>query len=170
MERWEREYIDAVIKSKQAQKNAQGHIWAYEEGYDSSRWVELTLPDGNKYYVPKEEISKRSKKKEHQKYREYYEACWEEADHGSTKSVKRKKQKRTQRYYADKVSFLATAFKTVKRLLVLCLLTILSCVLAIGQADVQTTIVCTFALVSLGILIHTAYFILRCLFEGNLRL
>ena len=54
MEQWEKEYIDAVTKSKQtrAQGNAIHH--SYEEGYDSSRWIEMKKSDGTKYYVPKE--------------------------------------------------------------------------------------------------------------------
>ena len=54
MEQWERDYIDAVLESKKDTENVKGHVWAYEEGYDSSRWTEMTRPDGTKYYVPKE--------------------------------------------------------------------------------------------------------------------
>lgn len=54
MEQWEKEYIDAVVKSKQAMGQGKTIHHSYEEGYDSSRWIEMEKPDGTKYYVPKE--------------------------------------------------------------------------------------------------------------------
>ena len=49
MEQWEKEYIEAVTKSKQGKSVD----CSYEEGYDSSRWVEMTLPDGKNITYPK---------------------------------------------------------------------------------------------------------------------
>lgn len=54
MEQWERDYIDTVSESKKEIQRAKGHVWAYEEGYDSSRWTEVIQPDGTKYYIPKD--------------------------------------------------------------------------------------------------------------------
>ena len=63
MEQWEKEYIDAVTKSKRANEQGKTFDCSYEEGYDSSRWVEMTLPDGKKHYIPKESVGNRSRKR-----------------------------------------------------------------------------------------------------------
>ena len=57
-----KEYIDAVTKANQAKNKGKTVDCSYEEGYDSSRWIEITLPDGKKYYVPKEAVGNRSGK------------------------------------------------------------------------------------------------------------
>ena len=54
MEQWEKEYIETVNRSKHASEQGKGIHCAYEEGYDSSRWVEVTRDDGTKYYIAKE--------------------------------------------------------------------------------------------------------------------
>lgn len=56
MEQWERDYIETVSESKKEIEKAKGHLWAYEEGYDSSRWMEVIQPDGTKYYIPKDDF------------------------------------------------------------------------------------------------------------------
>jgi len=53
MEQWEKEYIDAVTKSRRAKEQGKTIDCAYEEGYDSSRWVEMILPDGKNITYPK---------------------------------------------------------------------------------------------------------------------
>lgn len=53
MEQWEKEYIETVSRSKHFREQGKGIHCAYEEGYDSSRWVEVTRDDGTKYYIPK---------------------------------------------------------------------------------------------------------------------
>lgn len=50
MEQWEKEYIESITKSKQGKSVD----CSYEEGYDSSKWIEITRTDGTKYYMPKE--------------------------------------------------------------------------------------------------------------------
>lgn len=69
MEQWEKEYIDIVTKEKSEQENAKGHVWAYEEGYDSSRWDEVTNSDGTKYYVPKKSAFGSTKSKTSKKHK-----------------------------------------------------------------------------------------------------
>ena len=54
MEQWEKEYIDAVTKARKFREQGGAVNCAYEEGYDSSRWVEITRDDGSKYYIPKD--------------------------------------------------------------------------------------------------------------------
>ena len=53
MEQWEKEYIDAITKSRRAKEQCKTIDCAYEEGYDSSRWVEMILPDGKNITYPK---------------------------------------------------------------------------------------------------------------------
>ena len=65
MEQWEKEYIDAITKSRRAKEQGKTIDCAYEEGYDSSRWVEMILPDGKKHYIPKEAVGNRSRRRKY---------------------------------------------------------------------------------------------------------
>ena len=171
MEQWEKDYIDAVTKSRQAKEQGRIVDCSYEEGYDSSRWVEITLPDGKKHYVPKEAVGNRSgKRKGATHYRDYYETCWNEVEKRPGVSFERKRKQKPQRYYSEKVSFFRTVLKTVKRLIILLALAVLAVGLTQDKPEVQTTIAAVYALGSLGVVLYSIYFIIRCLIEGNLRL
>ena len=83
MEQWEKEYIDAVVKSKQAMGQGKTIHHSYEEGYDSSRWVEMTLPDGKKHYIPKESVGNRSCiRKYGSSYQAYNDSCFVDSGSG----------------------------------------------------------------------------------------
>lgn len=170
MEQWETEYIDAVTKAKQSKAQGKAVDCSYEEGYDSSRWVEITLPDGKKHYVPKESVGSRSRKRKNRNpYADYYEDCWNEVESKPAVLDARKRQ-RPHRYYSEKVSFFRILFKTIRRLLVLLVLAVLLVGLTMDRPDTQTTVAAVYVLASLGVIIHAIYYIIRCLFEKNLRL
>ena len=63
MEQWEKDYIDAVTESRRTKAQRKNIDCSFEEGYDSSRWVEMSRPDGTKYYVPKENASTSQRKR-----------------------------------------------------------------------------------------------------------
>ena len=67
MEQWEKEYIDFVMKAKRTKEEGKAVDCSYEEGYDSSKWIEIKNADGTRYYVPKksafDDQQKRSYKK-----------------------------------------------------------------------------------------------------------
>jgi hypothetical protein len=54
MEQWEKDYIEAVTSAKLTNKQRNAADSSYEEGYDSSRWIEIRYSDGSKHYIPKE--------------------------------------------------------------------------------------------------------------------
>ena len=170
MEQWEQEYIDIVTKSKRTKERGIVVDCSYEEGYDSSRWVEITLPDGKKHYVPKDSIGNRSRKRKRgNHYQAYNDACWREVERENVGFSFRKKSSQM-RYYSEKVSFFRTVLKTIRRLVSLLVITVLLFALTSDKPEVQYNLTIVYVLVSLGVIVHAIYFILRCLFEGNLRL
>ena len=170
MEQWEKEYIDAVTKAKQSKAQGKAVDCSYEEGYDSSRWVEITLPDGKKHYVPKESVGNRSRKrKKRNRYADYYEACWDEVE-GQPVAFGFRNRQRPHRYYSEKISFFRILFKTIRRLLALLALAVLLVGFTMDKPETQATVAAVYALASLGVIIHAIYYIIRCLFEKNLRL
>ena len=170
MEQWEQEYIDIVTKSKRTKERGIVVDCSYEEGYDSSRWMEITLPDGKKHYVPKQTIGKGSgKRKLGNRYQTYNDACWREVERENA-GFSFRKQPRQMRYYSEKVSFFRTVLKTIKRLIALLVIMVLLFALTSDKPEVQYHLTIVYILASLGVIVHAVYFILRCLFEGNLRL
>ena len=170
MEQWEKEYIDAIIEAKRSKAQGNAIDRSYEEGYDSSRWVEITLPDGKKHYVPKESVGNRSRKrKKRNRYADYYEACWAEVE-SQPVALGVQNPQRPHRYYSEKVSFFRILFKTIRRLLALLALAVLLVGLTMDKPDAQATVATVYGLASLGVIIHAIYYIIRCLFEKNLRL
>ena len=170
MEQWEKEYIDAVTKANQAKNKGKTVDCSYEEGYDSSRWIEITLPDGKKYYVPKEAVGNRSgKRKKQNQYQAYNEACWNEVEYNPSQHSF-PKQQLPYRYYSEKISFFRTLLKTIRRLLSLMLVTVLLVGLTEDNPETQMIITQIYVVASLGVIIYAVYYILRCLFEKNLRL
>lgn len=170
MEQWEKEYIDAVIESKKAKEQGKVVDCSYEEGYDSSRWVEISLPDGKKYYVPKDSVWNRSRKRRYRnQHQDYYEASWDEVEQRSSLRDSRKQQL-PPRYYSEKVSFFKTMLKTIRRLVALLVVTVLLVGLTMDKPETQMVITQIYVVASLGVIIFEVYYILRCLFEKNLRL
>ncbi len=166
MEPWEQDYIDAVIESKENRDHADSHAWTYKGGYDSSRWVEITLPDGRKHYVPKEQMENRSKKRQ----RAY---GYEDGSILDVKVIlpKRKgNRKPVQRYYADKVSFVGTVWRMIRRLLAMFCITLCLFGMLYNKPDALDVLIAIYLLASAGVVLHGVYYLLRCLFEGNLRL
>lgn len=70
------------------------------------------------------------------------------------------------RYYADKVSFFKTIFRTLRRLLFTWFLSFV--LLFIPSLRAYAAVLFLFG--SLGIIIHAIYFLIRCGLEDNLRL
>lgn len=127
-----------------------------------------------KHYIPKEAVGQRSIKRKHNnQHKDYYEYCWDEVEGKravSQDSGISQTKKQVQRYYSEKVSFFKTVFKTIKRLVILLGLTVLLFGMTLNKPQLQTTIAGVYVLVSLGVILHSVYYIIRCLFEGNLRL
>ena len=171
MEQWEKEYIDAVTKSRRAKEQGKTIDCAYEEGYDSSRWVEMTLPDGKKHYIPKESVGNRSRKGKYgSSYQEYNDSCWNEVEKPSVTTARFPDQPKPPRYYSEKVSFFRTVLKTIRRLLILLAIAVLLIGVTENAPETQTFVAGTYAIASLAVVLHAVYYILRCLLEKNLRL
>lgn len=143
MERWEEEYLDIVEKTKFAQEQRQKVERSYKKGYDSKRWVEIILSDGTKHYVPK--------------------------DTGRKGRMKREIQG-GQRYYSEKVSLVKTILQMIKRLIVLFVVLVVLVVLLQNREDLQRIAVIACLLIAIGVVLYAAYYLVRCLCEGNLRL
>ena len=171
MEQWEKEYIDAITKSRRAKEQGKTIDCAYEEGYDSSRWVEMILPDGKKHYIPKEAVGNRSRKRKYgSSYQEYNDSCWNEVERPSVTTVGFPDQQKPPRYYSEKVSFFRTVLKTIRRLLILLAIAVLLIGVTENAPETQIFVAGTYAIASLAVVLHAIYYILRCLFEKNLRL
>lgn len=65
MEQWEKEYIDTINQINRAKGKAVD--CSYEEGYDSSRWIEIKNVDGTRYYVPKKFAFDNQRKKNYKR-------------------------------------------------------------------------------------------------------
>ena len=171
MEQWEKEYIETVSRSKHFREQGKGIHCAYEEGYDSSRWVEMTLPDGKKHYIPKESVGNRSRKGKYgSSYQEYNDSCWNEVEKPSVTTARFPDQPKPPRYYSEKVSFFRTVLKTIRRLLILLAIAVLLIGVTENAPETQTFVAGTYAIASLAVVLHAVYYILRYLFEKNLRL